>query len=225
MVNVLAFDCAGRGSAVAVTLGGRIAARRIDPSPSGQAERLIPMVESSCAEAGIALGSLDLLAATIGPGSFTGIRIGLATLRGLALATGLPAVGVTSFAAAAASVPADETDALPLAVALDSKREEIFLQWFAPDAAAGSDPAMLLPEAAASLLPKGRIRLAGNAAERLLPFLGPRAAIARGAEQPDPAAIARLAAQTWRPGERPPLPRPLYLRPPDTTMPRTALRR
>jgi len=215
MVNVLAFDCAGSGSAVAVIVSGRAASSRFDPSPSGQAERLIPMIEAACAEAGARLADLDLIAVTIGPGSFTGIRIGLAAARGLTLATGLACAGVTSFDAVAASV-ADERR--PLAVALDSRRDEIFVQCFPATAAPGA-PVMLRPEDAARALPQGALWLAGDAAAQLLPFL-PHARVAAGALRPDPAAIARLAAASWRPGERPPLPRPLYLRAPDTTLPR-----
>jgi tRNA threonylcarbamoyladenosine biosynthesis protein TsaB len=216
MVNVLAFDCAGSGSAVAVILSGRVAASRLDPAPSGQAERLMPMIEAVCAEAGVRLADLDLIAVTVGPGSFTGIRIGLAAARGLALATGLPCAGVTSFDAVAASV---EGAKRPLAVALDSRRDEIFVQCFA--AGAGGPPMMLRPEDAVRALPHGALWLAGDAAERLRPLL-PNASIVAGALRPDPAAIAGLAAASWRPGEHPPPPRPLYLRAPDTTLPRQA---
>ncbi len=218
MVNVLAFDCAGSGSAVAVIASGRVAASRIDPAPSGQAERLMPMIEAVCNEAGTSFTDLDLLAVTVGPGSFTGIRIGLAAARGLALATGLPCIGVTSFAAVASSVP---PDLRPLAVALDSRRDEIFVQCFPAGGEAGA-PLMLRPDDAAGRLPQGAVWLAGDAAERLVPWLGLRARIVSGAGRPDPGAIARLAAAAWRPGERPPLPRPLYLRAPDTTLPRAA---
>jgi tRNA threonylcarbamoyladenosine biosynthesis protein TsaB len=221
MVNVLAFDCAGSGAAAAVVLSGRVAASRSDAAPTGQAERLMPMIEEVCAEAGARFPDLDLIAVTVGPGSFTGIRIGLAAARGLALATGLPCIGVTSFAAVAAAV---QGELRPLAVALDSRRDEIFLQCFrAADEA--DAPAMLRPEEAVRTLPQGALWLAGDAAELLAPWLDGRARIVPGASRPDPGAIALLAAAQWRPGERPPPPRPLYLRAPDTTLPKRAGRR
>ncbi len=218
MVNVLAFDCAGSGAAVAVTVAGRVAARAADPAPIGQAEYLLPMIEGVCREADLRLADLDLIAVTVGPGSFTGIRIGLAAARGLALATGLPCIGVTSFAAVAASAAAELR---PLAVALDSRRDDIFVQCF--PAAGEADAAMMVrPEDAAKALPHRALWLAGDAAGLLAPWLGPGVRIVPGAARPDPGAIATLAASLWRPGERPPLPRPLYLRAPDTTLPKSA---
>ena len=221
MVNVLAFDCAGCGSAVAVVRAGQVAAGRTDLAPSGQAERLMPMIETVCADAGTSLSDLDLIAVTIGPGSFTGIRIGLAAARGLALATGLPCVGVTSFEAVAASVP---PHLRPLVVTLDSRRKEIFVQCFAENSEAGA-PMMLRPEDAARNLPQGQLWVAGDAAALLIRWLVSEACIVPGTDRVDPAAIAALAAARWRADERPSLPRPLYLRAPDTTLQRSAGRR
>ncbi|HUK60257.1 MAG TPA: tRNA (adenosine(37)-N6)-threonylcarbamoyltransferase complex dimerization subunit type 1 TsaB [Stellaceae bacterium] len=220
MVNVLAFDCAGNGAAVAVLASGHIAASRSDEAAVGQAERLMPMIEAVCAQAATGFADLDLLAVTVGPGSFTGIRIGLAAARGLALATGLSCLGVTSFAAVAAAVP---PELRPLVVALDSRRDEIFVQCFRaendPDA-----PVIQRPEDAAKTLPRGGLWLAGDAAGLLLPWLGPGARIVPRSDRIEPGALARLAAAQWRPGEHPPRPQPFYLRAPDTTLPRTAAR-
>jgi tRNA threonylcarbamoyladenosine biosynthesis protein TsaB len=221
MVNALAFDCAGSGAAVAVIVAGQVAARRIDAAPTGQAERLMLMIETVCAEARMRLSDLDLIAVTVGPGSFTGIRIGLAAARGLALATGVPAIGVTNFAAIAGAVASDRR---PLAVALDSRRDEVFVQCFRAEGEV-ENPVMLPPEDAARTLPRGALWLAGDAAGQLAPFLASEARIVPGTERPDPGVIGRLAAAGWRPGEHPPPPRPLYLRAPDTTLPKSAERR
>jgi len=221
MVNVLAFDCSGSGAAVAVLVSGLIAASRADAEPVGQAERLMPMIDAVCSEAGMRFADLDLLAVTVGPGSFTGIRIGLAAARGLALATGLPCIGVTSFAAVAAEV---SPELRPLAVALDSRRDEIFVQYF-PTEDRGDAPMMQRPEDAAKALPRGTLWLAGDAAGLLAPWLGASARIVPEAGRLNPGAVARLAAAGWRPGERPLLPRPLYLRAPDTTLPRSVVAR
>lgn len=218
-VNVLAFDCAGRGCSVAVTLGSRVAAVRVEAMERGQAEALMPMIEAVLAEAATELGMLDLIAVATGPGSFTGLRIALAAARGLALATGLPAVGVTSFAAVAAGVPSDPRGR-PLAVVLDSKRSDFFVQCFAASGEPLAEGCAVAPDAAETVLPPGEIRLAGDAARRLQPFAGMRASVVERTGLADPAAIARLAAQSLATGRRPPLPRPLYLRAPDTTLPR-----
>lgn len=186
----------------------------------GQAEALMPMIETVVTESGAGFAGIDLLAVTIGPGGFTGLRIGIAAARGLMLATGLPLVGVTSFAAIAAAVPPARRTGLPLAVALESKRAEIYLQCFAADGPALADGTLVDPADAAALLPPGPMLLAGDAAARLQPFLGGRARLLAEIVFPDPADIAALAAAQWRPGERPAAPLPLYLRAPDTTQPR-----
>jgi tRNA threonylcarbamoyladenosine biosynthesis protein TsaB len=136
----------------------------------------------------------------------------------LALATGRPLIGVTSFAAVAAGIGAEEICGLPLAVALESRRAELYLQCFAPD----GDPSLVAPEDAAAHLPPGPLALAGDGAARLAPWLGARARIVLHAAPPDPADIARVGLATWRPGERPARPEPLYLRAPDVSLPRQA---
>jgi len=222
MVTVLAFDCAGRGCSAAVLAQGRVLAARAEPMERGQAAALLPLIEATLVDAGIRLADADLLAVTVGPGAFTGVRIGLAAARGLALATGLPLVGVTSFAAVAAAVPAPRYAGRTLAVALDSKRAEIFLQCFAANGTARGPGALVALEQADAFIPPGPVLVAGDAAERLMPFLFGRGERVPEVELPDPADVARVALTAWRPGERPEPPRPLYLRAPDTTLPRHA---
>src|SRR5215467_10709212 len=96
-MKVLAFDCSGASCSAAVLIDDRPAAQRFAPMERGHAETLLPMIETVLREAGLTPAMLDLLAVTVGPGSFTGLRIGLAAGRGLALARALPAIGVPSF--------------------------------------------------------------------------------------------------------------------------------
>jgi tRNA threonylcarbamoyladenosine biosynthesis protein TsaB len=203
-------------------IGGRLAAARIEAMERGQAEALLPMIDEVVRAAGLRFAELDLIAVTVGPGSFTGLRIGIAAARGLALASGLPCIGIGSFDAVAAGVAAEERQGRPLAVALESKRAELFLRCFAADGAPLGPAFMAAPQDAAAALPPGPIRLAGDAAWRLAPFLAERAEIAGGPALPALDDVARLALASWRPGERPSLPRPFYLRAPDTTLPRAA---
>ena len=186
----------------------------------GQAEALVPMIGEVLAEAGVDARALDLVAVTVGPGGFTGLRIGIAAARGLALAAGVPAIGVTNFVAVARGVSMELRAGRSLVVALDSKREEIYLQTFASDGTALSPGALVPPTALARHLPDGPLAVAGDAGERLAAALGD-ARIARdpGCGLPDPTDVARLGAEAWGRGERAP-PRPLYLRAPDTTEPR-----
>lgn len=223
-MKILAFDCAGNSCSAAVLDGEHVAARRFSAMARGQAEALMPMIEAVLAEARIDLAAIDLIGVTTGPGGFTGLRIALAAAHGLALASGIPAVGVTCFAAVAAGLPAepDSEKAGPsLVVALESKRKELFLQSFAPTAGA---PALVAPDRWASWVPAGPLLLAGDGAPRLAQALsqapGDRPmTLAPGPGLPDAVDVARVAARSWRPGERPPPPQPLYLRAPDTTSP------
>lgn len=219
-MKVLGLDSAGSQCAVAVLDGERVCAARAETMARGQAERLLPLIAETLAAAGVPPAALDLIAVTTGPGSFTGIRIGLAAARGLALATGRPAIGVDVFDAYAAAVPDAARANRTLAVAVESKRHEFYLQAFAPSGAAPA--AQILPTDAAAWLPPGPLLLAGDAAERLRVVLhGRDAAVAPGTAAVDPVQMARLGGTRYAAGRREP-PRPFYLRAPDTTMPRRA---
>jgi tRNA threonylcarbamoyladenosine biosynthesis protein TsaB len=110
---VLGFDTSAARSAPALVCGDRVLAVRIEAMPRGQAERLLPMLGEVLAEAGANWVDLGALAVCTGPGNFTGIRIGVAAARGLALGLGVPAVGVTAFEAHSRAAPASQTFALP----------------------------------------------------------------------------------------------------------------
>src|SRR5258708_33720112 len=106
MVSVLGLDSAGNACSAAVLRWGRIVARRFAPMARGQAEALMPMIAATLAEAEMQASALDLIAVTIGPGAFTGLPLGPAAARGPAVATGVPAPAISSFAPVAPPVPA-----------------------------------------------------------------------------------------------------------------------
>jgi tRNA threonylcarbamoyladenosine biosynthesis protein TsaB len=215
-MKVLAFDCSGASCSAAALIDDRPAAQRFVPMERGHAETLLPMIETVLREAALAPAALDLLAVTIGPGSFTGLRIGLAAARGLALARQLPAIGITSFDA----VKTDDRAGQPLFIALESKRAELFLQ--RRDRTDPHLPALVPPGEWATILPPGPCLLAGDGAARLAAALGrDDVVVLPGPGRPDAVALARLGAARWQAGDRTPLV-PLYLRAPDTTPPRQA---
>ena len=221
MVSVLAFDSAGHGCSAAVLHHGQLVARRSAPMERGQTEALMPMIEAVLAESGLASGDLHVIAVTVGPGAFTGLRIALAAAHGLALATRRPLFGITNFAAAAAQVPPADRARRRLVVALDSKRRELYLQAFDAHGAPKGEGALVAPEAFSEWVPEGPLIVAGDGAPRLTAALGEdRARLAAGSGMTDAADVARLAAAAWQSGIRHARPRPLYLRPPDTTLPR-----
>ncbi len=221
MVTTLGIDSAGAACSAAIWRGEHVVARRFAAMERGQAEALMPMIAAVMDEAALAIEALDLIAVTVGPGAFTGVRIGIAAARGLSLASGVPALGVPSFVAAAAQAPMEERRGRPLLVALESRRAEFFVEMFGADDAPLGPGALLSVEEIAALFPAEPLLLAGDAAAKLAAVLGRSdLALASRAGAIDAGDVARLAARAWRPGVRPPPPEPLYLRAPDTTMPR-----
>ena len=214
-MKVLGIDSAGSACAAGVVADGRIVASRCVAMAQGQAEALVPMIDAVLTEARLDVGALDLIAVTVGPGSFTGLRTGLATARGLALASGRPLVGVTSFATVADAV-AIEVGERPLIVALESKRAELYLQRF--DHGGAGAPVLLSAGLWPSFVPAERFVIAGDGAARLAAGLsGAAFLLAERYAHSSAVAAARLAPGLWQSGAASPL--PLYLRAPDVTVP------
>lgn len=219
---LLAFDAAGRGCSAAVWRAGAVLAATQETMRRGQAERLVPAIEATLQAAGVGWADLDLLAVTTGPGGFTGVRIGLATARGAALARGLPILGIDNFTALAAATDPEARTGRTLLVAIDAKRADLYARAFDADLTPKTEPLALLPAELDARLPAGPLLLAGDAAEAAGPALaaaGRDVAVAAGVELVDPAVLARRAAARPRPQPDAPPPRPLYLRPPDVTLP------
>ncbi|HEX7759708.1 MAG TPA: tRNA (adenosine(37)-N6)-threonylcarbamoyltransferase complex dimerization subunit type 1 TsaB [Caulobacteraceae bacterium] len=211
---VLAIDTCLGACSVALVDNGAVVARACEPMTRGHQERLAPMTYEVMARAGVAFAAIDRIGVTVGPGSFTGLRVGLAFAKGLALALDKPCIGVGSLEALAASVGAASVGAAnvatagPVAAVIDSGRGQAYLQTF-DGAAATCEPQVLpLEDAQAALAALGGGILTGPGVE-LLKEAAARFTVAPLAA-PDPAAVARLAAAA-------PIapPTPLYLRAPD----------
>jgi tRNA threonylcarbamoyladenosine biosynthesis protein TsaB len=229
-MRILALDSACAAVSAALWCDGVLAARRFDAMVRGQAEILVPMTLAVLKEAGADFGQLDLVAVTVGPGSFTGLRTGLSTARGIALARDIPMLGVTTletvaYTAAAEAATRDAPD-MVLVIALETRRADIYLQCFAPGLAPLTPPRAVLPENVAGALPAGTLFVAGDARERLrdpLAAAGKNVQFGTGAGLPDAASVAAIAADRWTPGEggtvgRAP-PAPVYLHPPQAVVP------
>ena len=217
-VKILGLECAVSACSAAVWADGSARARRFEANAEGRADVLVVMAEAVMAEAGLAYAGLDAVVATVGPGRFTGVRVALAAARGLALAAGVPAWGVTTTDAVAhaarALLRAEET----LIVALDCKRHELASEIYARGAAG---PALRAPDDLAAAAPTGPLALAGDGAPRLFDALGRMGRAARllaQHPQPDAADVAALAAVRLAEGAALLVPRPLYLRTPDVTV-------
>lgn len=206
MITLALDTCLGACS-VAVIDGERVWASMSEPMTRGHQERLAPMAREAMTAAGLAFSDLDRIGVTIGPGSFTGLRIGLAFAKGLALALDRPCIGVGSLEALAES--ADEMGAM--VAVIDAGRGNVYLQQFDDGRAASGPDVMALEIAAARMLKAhnlGEVTLVGPTASLLTSISGVARRIVL--VSPDPATVAALAA-------RAPItpPRPLYLRPPD----------
>ena len=206
---VLGLDTCLSACSVAVLDGEAVLAHASEVMARGHQERLAPMAQAVMAEAGIPFSRLQRIGATVGPGSFTGLRVGVAFAKGLGSALSVPAVGVGSLEALAA-----EAAGLVAAV-LDARRDQLYLQVFEDGQALMAPDVLPLGVAVARLaeLAMGRaLTLVGSGAP-LLADTAPGANVLTP-EGCDPRAVARLAAG------KPAAPiRPLYLRAPDAKLP------
>lgn len=221
--TILALDSATAACSVAVLSSGRIVARRFAPMATGHAQALVPLIETVMAESGVAFPALDHIAVTVGPGAFTGLRVGLAAAQGIALATGKPLGGVTTLEAVAHAVDMHAREGTVLLVAIESKRRELFVQSFAADLSPLDAPAAVLPENLCTHVPPGALVVAGDAAvraEEALAKCGRRASIITDAAHPDAAHVAAVAAARLAAGGALLPARPLYLRAPGVTVAR-----
>jgi len=128
-MNLLALDTAGAACAVAVRSSGAIVAFESEEMDRGQAEELTPMIGRVMAAAGMKFTDLDHIAVTVGPGSFTGLRIGLAAARGLGLAASVPVGGVSSFDVAAKIAQIAQPGVGFLGVILETKRADYYTRF------------------------------------------------------------------------------------------------
>jgi len=215
-MRVLAIDTALAACSAAVldTEHGGIVAAESLPMTRGHAEALMPLVARVMDQAGIAFSDLDRVAVTTGPGSFTGLRVGIAAARGIALAADKPAVGLSTLTAYAAPHMAED-DSVPVVAAIDARHGHVYLQVFGPGGRTLTAPRLApLREAvqAASATPACIVRSAAQSVAAALSYddAAPAAVDARPA--PDIAWVARIGAGLPE-GQSPP--KPQYLRAPD----------
>ncbi len=191
--HILAFDTSAAHCAAALLSGGRVLASRDEQMATGQAERLLPLLEEVLAEGGIGWRDLTALAVGTGPGNFTGVRIAVAAARGLALGLGIPAIGVTRLEALAHGLPR------PVTVVEDARRGEAYVQAFDGGAA------RLMPMAQALALPGSRVGQGGLAPAMPLAEAIAQVAAARTPPHPRPAPFYLRGADASPPADPPPV--------------------
>lgn len=217
--TVLAFDSAGGACSAALLRDGVVVARRWEEMDRGHGEVLMPMIEAVTADCGYE--ALDLICVGTGPGGYTGLRIAIAAARGLALATGLPVLGVDNLLLHQQQVRRAHPDR-GCAVILETRRADFYIQTFAADGMSLDVPSVLSADAVAErLVTRGPgLVLAGDAAMRFAETgTAPPGAWAELVQQhADSAELAMLGAHRFSEAAHTP-PSPLYLRPPDVSPP------
>lgn len=220
-LNLLAFDTCLAACSAAVLKGGSLAAHRLAILDRGHAEALMPMAVAVLAEAGLKWEDLEGLGVTHGPGTFTGLRVGLAAARGIALARGLPVAAFSSLhALAAGAVRAGDAGATePILAVSDARRGEVYLQAFGPGATPLGPPELLPLAAAARRAPMGEAAIVGSGVDLLLevrPEFKSRLRPVPDRVHPDAQDVAALAAAAMAAPDwsDPGPPRPVYIRAP-----------
>ena len=201
MTVCLAVNTANTILSLALVSGDAVVYRFACAETRDQGNLILSEAKKAVAQGGMTFDDIDLFTVVTGPGSFTGIRIGIAALRGMALAAGKPVTGVSSFDLFRAAGPAD-------IIAIESWREELYLQYRDDEPVNQTPQDFVRARSFAS-----SVTIAGDAAGKLAALI-PGAVVAPG-DLPDAVDAARLALSRGVAGEKPV---PFYLRPADVTL-------
>lgn len=218
-MKVLAIDTALNATSVCLLDAGGDAplAEEALVMERGHAEALLPMIERVMASDEHGFEGLERVAVTVGPGSFTGLRVGIAAARAIGLACGIPVVGVSTLAALAAPLILEQRPGI-VGVAIDARHGCVYFAAFGPDGRAMLEPRIVPAREAARSLGAGPARLAGSGAEILAmeaASAGLEVDVAEDSSVPDILFVARLGLLA-DPLASPA--RPLYLKEPDVTL-------
>ena len=222
LMLILAIDTALEACSAALhnVATGETVARETLPMTRGHAEALIPLIERIMKESACEFSELDAFAVTVGPGSFTGLRVGLSAARGFGLATGKPVIGVSTLATLAAPLLAID-DNIPVVAAIDARHGNLYIQMFGPGGRILVTPRVMTIKDAVRAVAIGPARLTGSGAPLLAEAWPtserPPLEIFPTAT-PDPVWLARLASVADPARSEP---RPMYLKEADAK-PQTA---
>ena len=210
-MKILALDTAASFCAAALYDSDKalVLAQRRENIGKGHAEKLMPMIDDIMKQAGFAMQAIDRIAVNIGPGSFTGIRVGVAAARGFALALKKPAIGISAFEAIHHQAHAD-FPGRTIRIALEAYRDGLYVQDFAADGNAVNQAGLRTPQQAAADFRPDMV-LAGSGAEKIAALLATAPVIANTLSTGDIASYACLAMSQDKTSP----PSPLYLRAPD----------
>ncbi|MDB5648766.1 MAG: tsaB [Hyphomicrobiales bacterium] len=215
-MKILAIDTAHPAVSVCLLSGqlGELLALETMPMVRGHSEALLPLIERVMAASGLAFDALDRIAVVVGPGSFTGIRIGIAAARAIGLACDIPVVGVSSLSAFAAPLIGRSGGAV-IAAGVDAKHGHIYVQGYGPQGQNILAPRLATVRDAVRALGSGPLQLTGSGAPMMAIeawSMGIEADVVGQTVAPDIAFVAHLGTLA-DPSKN--LARPYYLKPPD----------
>jgi tRNA threonylcarbamoyl adenosine modification protein YeaZ len=220
-VILLALESAASSCSVALCDdAGGVLGHRSDARGAGQADRLVELIDAALGAAGVRYQDLDLIAVNHGPGSFTGVRAGVAAARALAQALARPVIAVNTLEVLAATVGA--RPAGTVIAALDARRGQVYVQTFDHRLVALGAASALAPEEMRLGAAAPPLYLVGSGAGLLGAALPNAPVVLTENAEADAVGVARRALARLAAGERPVAGRavrPLYLRPPDARLP------
>ena len=219
-MKILSIDTANGACSVALSNDGEVLATKTDNEPSKQAERLFSIINEVLHACDCKYSDINAIAANIGPGSFTGVRIGLSAARGIALAANIPIIGISGLEALAEHAK-QEHNCKDLLVVLDARRNQLFTQFFSENQV--GEAALLEYDDILSALPnKNPVKIIGSGAthtEQTLQNNGVTYEIISNYVNSDATIISLCAFNKYRKGNYNNNPSPLYIRPPDAKLP------
>lgn len=213
-MRILAIDTALEACSVALLDGDKVVAEESQAMARGHAEALMPMLARLRERASFYFNVVDRIAVTVGPGSFTGLRVGIAAARGIGVATGIQVVGITTLEALAAPLIASDASS-PVVAAIDARHDNVYLQAFGTDGDDIVSPRVASLAEASELVAPLRPRLVGNAAS-ILAAAWPAGAAAPAVVDQQAAPMIKWVGrlgQLAEAGAAPP--KPFYLKAPD----------
>lgn len=210
---ILSFDTTAAACSVALWRDGEALKTKQTAMSQGQAEALVPMIELILSDCDVRYSMLDRIAVTVGPGSFTGVRVGIATARALGLAATKTTVGVPTTEVLATSAPEQGRRVL---AAIDTKRGDLYVQMFGRDRSPTGNINVVDPKELKLWAGPDPLTVVGDGAVIATRILGPNASASSAGPLPDVATLAQLASRREPVSENLV---PVYARSPDAIIP------
>lgn len=222
---ILALDSAVNGCGVCVYDGEKAVrlAKSVEPMMRGQAEALIPLVEDVIIQSGIDFSAIDLIATTIGPGTFSGLRVGLSAAKSYALALEKPLYGFSTLEVIALNYANNVSGGVNICVLIESKRQDFYFQLFDHQAKPLSEPRALSGADVAGILKQCSYHIIGDGCGRFMAECQDKALNIQYVESydhPDPETLARRSFDAHESGTASRIVEPLYLRGADVSQPK-----